>query len=110
MRSWAELHADGSGATGDPVRVPRGNFVREGEHPPMLVDEDLVWDTARGLRLLGAHATENAGAFGEAAVGVAVPRLHGYERLVPARNPRSAYVSPGNLGDAGFKLVLQALE
>jgi hypothetical protein len=37
-------------------------------------------------------------------------RLRDYRGLVPARNPRSAYISPGNLGQAGFKRVLSALE
>jgi hypothetical protein len=40
---------------------------------------------------------------------IAVPKLDSYEHLVPTRNPRAAYVSPGNLGAVGFQRVLDAL-
>jgi hypothetical protein len=47
---------------------------------------------------------------GEKVWEVAIPRLHGYRRLVPTRSQRSAYVSRGNLGVDGFQKVLRALE
>lgn len=46
---------------------------------------------------------------GRSVWGVAVPRLRGYEHLVPLGNPRSAYLSRRNLGEDGFKKVLRAL-
>lgn len=41
---------------------------------------------------------------------VAVPELHGYERRVDLRNPRSTTVSIANCGEEGFARVLSSLE
>jgi hypothetical protein len=65
-RPYAELHADGSGfaAVGrfDPRRRPgegTGTWV---------LNEDLLLAVARTLHLLGRHASENTGAWGDALV------------------------------------------
>ncbi|MEV7025767.1 hypothetical protein [Kitasatospora sp. NPDC093558] len=39
----------------------------------------------------------------------AVPALGAYPRLVTGSNGRRLYLSPGNLGDAGYRSILEAV-
>jgi Putative DNA-binding domain len=65
--NWAylELHFDGTGFACQRLSDPR----RAGELPgTWVLNETLLFATARCLRVLGRHAVENAGAFGDCLV------------------------------------------
>ncbi len=66
--NYAELHADGAGFACERV----GRALNEHEGVPVrsirIPEEPLPWALARSLRLLGKHAVENTGAWGDAMV------------------------------------------
>jgi hypothetical protein len=72
---YAELYRDGSGFTCEKVSHP-SHFGNQPERPQRVLvpNANLIWEVARALRLLGRHAVENSGAWGEAVV---VARLGG---------------------------------
>jgi hypothetical protein len=65
---YAELYTDGSGAAADSLRWPREPLGTE----PLIVDNVLILTTVAALDLLGRHAVNNTGAWGEAAAEVRV--------------------------------------
>lgn len=73
--NYAELHTDGAGFAGERVgrQRPEHGESSTSTHIPNI---GLLWEVARSLRLLGRHAVENTGAWGDAIV---VTRLLGPE-------------------------------
>lgn len=71
--NYAELHADGAGFTCEHVGRPPSS--EHGQDPAVQIPNiGLLWVVARSLRLLGRHAVENTGAWGDAVV---ITRLFG---------------------------------
>lgn len=65
--AYAELHTDGSGFTCG--MVARRRTTQSGEETANEIREiSLLWEVGQALRLLGRHASENAGAWGDALV------------------------------------------
>jgi hypothetical protein len=74
-RRYAELHTDGAGFACERVGSPHQRLGAADEGAGLEIHNiDLIWETARSLRLLGRHAVENAGAWGDALV---IARLFG---------------------------------
>lgn len=71
--NYAELHTDGAGFACEQVGRPHPEHG-ENSVAIQIPNIGLLWEVARSLRLLGRHAIENTGAWGDAIV---VTRLFG---------------------------------
>jgi hypothetical protein len=73
---YAELHGDGAGFACHVLPDARRGWSPHQERPDTWIDnETLVFTVARELRLLGRHAAENAGCWGDCLVEARVIRL-----------------------------------
>jgi hypothetical protein len=78
VANYSELHTDGAGACCEQVgQVNQGYDESEDPRAILIGDSTLLWVLARSLRLLGRHAVENTGAWGDAVV---VARLLGRDK------------------------------
>ena len=68
VSGYAELHTNGDGFCCTDVGRIHPQWSGEGLGPRDIPGLTLIWSVARELRLLGRHATENAGAWGDALV------------------------------------------
>ena len=68
----------------DPREINRPGVEREGQ---WILNEDLLWHVGRCLHILGRHAAENCGAWGDALVEVRIVgkemRLAYFHRMAP---------------------------
>lgn len=83
---YAELYDDGAGFACTRLTDPRRAW--SGDHPGTWIsNEGLLFELGRSLLLLGRHAGENCGAWGDALIEA---------RVVSADRSRLAYLGPHN--------------
>jgi hypothetical protein len=83
---YVELYDDGTGFAGHRLTDPRRAW--QGEHPDAWILNELVlFELSRCLLLLGRHAGENCGAWGDALIEA---------RIVSAEPSRLAFIGPHN--------------
>lgn len=83
--NYAELHTDGSGFGCDLVGRCDPRTAEELSPPCLIHGAWLLWSTAQSLRLLGRHAAENTGSWGDAIVEM---RLLGGNLFLTRPDPR----------------------
>ncbi|MEX1142218.1 MAG: ATP-binding protein [Thermoleophilaceae bacterium] len=94
IANYSELHTDGSGMCCEQVglAVPRQD---ENDDPSVIQISEtaLLWVLARSLRLIGRHAVENAGAWGDAIV---IARLFGRDKQLTYPISSGLFQQPWN--------------